>query len=682
MIETLKEELSREEKSNFHEALLKEVKGKMSISRRKMQEYYSRWDLNEAVYRGELELSEADLKALKRKEPVRIIDPLTHSQVNTFVAIVYSLYTQRPELFEIEGTGPEDHNPAKIIESLISRDIDYNNFKGSILGQVLRSIGKRGLGVLKYYWYEDCSYEEEEPKDDLLGQIAEGFGLETKPKDNYVKYSQFRGNKIENQDPYRFFPDPRVPLSRFQEGEFCGSEDEYSYIYLKRREYEGRYAGVEFIKDINLENREDPYAGRRISFQKQVDYLISTGTGGGDKPQLPIIVSQVQIDIIPSEYELSDGSKLGKEKYPIKYLVEYANDQRIINVERLPYNRFTYEIGQYLEDESEYVGQGLSDVLEPLQDLISWLINTRITNIRKVIQTKLIVDPIALDIDDLTERRPVIKMTPAATGRDIRTFIHQLQMSDVTVNNISDVGLLRGIAKEATGISDNLIGQFSSGRRSSQEAGNVQQNAMARIKIHADGIWDTMMKPLCRGMIYNHRRFLTEPMLLKVRGLHNVDPQTGKLTPAAQTLLQVTRDEIEGSYDLKIYEGTTPSERAQRAAQVFEMIKIALQNPEEFLQIFNINPVLLAKEWLYLTGAENLASLTLTFPQLQQMMQPYMVEKAIEFHNEQARINKPTGEQSGVSLSPTPNLLGEAANLGEAFNGGELGGQQPPVSPI
>ena len=98
--------------------------------------------------------------------------------------------------------------------------------------------------------------------------------------------------------------------------------------------------------------------------------MISTGTGGGDKPQLPIIVSQVQIDIIPSDYELSDGSKLGKEKYPIKYLVEYANDQRIINVERLPYNRFTYEIGQYLEDESEYVGQGLSDVLEPLQDLI------------------------------------------------------------------------------------------------------------------------------------------------------------------------------------------------------------------------------------------------------------------------------------------------------------------------
>lgn len=679
MIETLKDELGTEEISSFHDALLKECKSKISMSRSKMQDYYWRWDKSEAVYRGELECNEADLKAIKRSEPVRIIDPLTHAQVNTFVAIVYALYTQRPSFFEIEGTGPEDHNPAKIIEALLEYDLDYNNFKGSVLGQALRSIGKRGLGILKYYWYEDCTYEEEEEELGVLGKVLEGFGMEQEKKKSWQKFTQFRGNKLENQDPYKFFPDPRVPLSRFQEGEFCGSEDEYSYNYLQRREFEGRYAGVKFIRDVNLESREDPYQGRRISFQDQVDYMIQNGTGGGDRPKLPIIVTQVQLDIVPSTYELSNGEMLGKETYPVKYLVEYANDHRIINVEKLPYRRFTYEVGQFLEDESEYVGQGISDVLEHLQDLISWLINTRVTNIRKVIQTKLIVDPVALDIDDLSERRPIIKMTPAATGRDIRQFIHQLQLQDVTVNNIQDVGLLRQISKEATGISDNLVGQFASGRRSAQEAASVNQNALARVKIHADAIWDTMFKPMCRGMIYNHRKFLDDSILLKVKGLHNVDPQTGQLTPTVQTMLSVSKAELEGAYDLKVYEGSTPSERGQRAAQIFEMLKIAIQNPEAFLQIFQINPTLLAKEWLYLTGSENLSSLGLTFPQLQQMIAPYMAEKAMEFHNEQARLNKSTGEQPNMAPTPSPIQGGEEVS---PIPTPQLGGVTPEQSPL
>jgi hypothetical protein len=677
MIETLKDELSKKEVSAFHQSLLDECKRKIGLSRKKMQEFYWRWDKNEAVYKGELELSKEDLKAMRRKEPVRIIDPLTHAQVNTFVAIIYALFTQRPRIFELEGTGPEDHNPAKIIEALLEKDLDYNNFKGSCLQQFIRSVAKRGIGVLKYYWDEDATYEEQEIEEELnlMGRVLEGFGVPQirKTKTEWTRFCQFKGNKIYNQDPYRFFPDPRVPLDRFQEGEFCGDEEEFSWISLKRGEFEGRYAGVDHIEDIHDESKTDPFGGRRISFRDNLNF--SDGSEAEqDFPTLPVIVTRLQLDVIPAQYKLSNGEMMGEETYPCRYLIEYANDQRIINVEKLPYPRFTYEVGQFLPDESEYVGQSLSDTLEGLQDTVSWLLNVRIANIRKVVQTRLLVDPVALDIDDLEQRRPVIKMTPAATGKDIRQFIHQLQLQDVTTNNVQDVSILRSIAKEATGVSENLLGQFASGRRSAQEAANVNQNALARLKIHADAIWDTALKPLAQGLVYNHRKFLDEPTLLNVRGLHNFDAQTGQLTPAAQTLLNVTPEMLEGSYDLTIYEGSTPSERNFQATQVFELLKIAIQNPQAFFQIFQKNPVELSREWLYLIGMENLAAFDLTTPQLQQFLTPYLAEKAIEYHV-QTRPNPPAFNQSNLSTGSQGGSEGEGIdNLFSALAGTVQGG--------
>ncbi|MDB4507388.1 hypothetical protein N9064_00700 [bacterium] len=663
MIDRIKAELDKEVISDAHRQLLQKLKGYITQSRGKWQEYYPKWDLHDQVYKGIRKPDIEDLKSEARKEPIKIVDPLTYSQVNTFVAIAYMLLTQREKIYELIPTGPEDTNPARIIESLLEADLDYNNFRGSILPQLLRSFAKRGVCVVKYQWHKDCSYEEIEEivEPNLLGQALELLGKEPQTKTTVNELIEFLGNKVINQSPYRFFPDVRVPLDRFQEGEYCGSEDEFTYNYLKRKEYEGKYAGIEFITDMSSDKTdiERSYGSRRISFRDSLSNFGGHTVGSeSNTPKLPVLVTEVQVDLIPSEYILSDGKPLGKQKYPVKYLVEYANDQRIINIEELVYPWFTYEVAQFNADEADYISMGLADALSHLQDIITWFCNSRVDNVKKVIGNKLVIDPEAIHPASLEGNKKFIIINRAYSGRDVNQFIKQLNLQDVTLNHITDMQVLRGFAKEATGISEVLLGQASAGRRSGTQDAAVQSNAMARIKQNVDAFWFSLGKPLGKKMARNHQRYLTMPKAVKVAGLSVIDETTGQVKEDVTQMLNVTAEDLVGNYDFKVYEGTLPSDRFNMARVLQEQLVGLFTNPQ-MAQTLQQDPRKIFKDILKYNGIPNPEYYQASFEQMKQMYQPFLDEQNREHQKEierqvigdvtKASTDQSTTEQSSVS---------------------------------
>jgi hypothetical protein len=386
------------------------------------------------------------------------------------------------------------------------------------------------------------------------------------------------------------------------------------------------------------------YGSRRLSFRNRIPQAIEQQRNRlDDTPVLPVIVTEVQLDLIPSEYILADGEPLGKEDYPVKYVIDIANDDRIIGVQRLGHPWFTYDVAQYNESEDDYIGTSLPYTLHHIQEAITWFYNSRFSNVRKVIGNKLIVDPSAVHMQDFENRSPIIKIKATHRNQDIRTFVHQLALTDVTVNHVQDAQILRGIAKEATGISDNLIGQFSSGRRSAQEAANVNQNALSRIKIHIDALWHSSLRTLADKMIYNHRVFLDVPTVVKVEGLRAFDPQTGQPLPEIQQMTTITKEQVIGSYDIKVYDGTLPSEKAFIAQQQAQILPLTLQNPEMFIQLTSIDPRLLWKDYLRNLGMRNIESLFMGVEQLNQYMAAII--------SQQQRIQNE--KQAGASNNPS-----------------------------
>src|SRR3989442_73021 len=228
--------LNSENPGKAHGDILTSTKALVDMSRSKMQRFYDDWDRHDDTYRSIRWRDKQDKNAADRKEPEKFIVPIAHAQIQTFVAFCFSVLFQREYFFELTPMGADASKAAQIGEQLLQRDLDHCNFRSSAY-QFLLDCARFGLGITKESWVEEIKWVNQETpakQASFLG-VTISYGQSTQK----VKTATYQGNKVLNISPYRFFPDPRLPVRRFQEGEFCASEDEYSYTELKTLEAQG-----------------------------------------------------------------------------------------------------------------------------------------------------------------------------------------------------------------------------------------------------------------------------------------------------------------------------------------------------------------------------------------------------------------------------------------------------------
>jgi hypothetical protein len=587
-------ELKKEEVSEFHQTFLRDTRALVDMSRRKMSTFYEQWDHNIDVFQGLIRTDKEDVQARERKEPEKMVVPIAYSQVMTFVAFCFSLYTQRERVFELLGMSEEDHKPAKIGESFLARDLAMNLFEQKLF-QFLLDVARCSIGVFKISWSHERQVLETEVTKPILSVFGIDLGSNTVIEKREV--TKFLGNRLTNISPYRFFPDTRLPLSRFQEGEFVASEDEYSYTTLKQLEHEGLVTGIDYIK--NFTEKDWEARGKSRTSDNLVFPNRSGGTGSPHSGQSrgTIIVTEVQRSIVPSKYMI-EGKPLGPEDYPIKYLIWYANDQRIIRLEPLGYlhNEFTYTLAEFTPDQHNLINMSLSDTIDSLQSVISWFINSHITSVRKVISNYLIVDPNGIEMNDLKERKPVIRLKANAAG-GIDRFVKQLSVNDVTARHLEDVDVLQRIVQLVTGISENLMGQFHPGRRSATEARNVNSGAIGRLKMLATIIYKSGLEPLAKQMLSNLRDGLDEPTMVRLVGLEDT-VTNGPL------FANLDKSALVGNYDFEIFDGTLPSEKAFTAQALQDFLSGFIQNPQAAIAL-QLDPREMVMDAMELRGIRN-----------------------------------------------------------------------------
>jgi len=605
----VQKDLSQEDVSPFHKQILTDSKALVDMSRQKMGQYYDKWDKNIEVFEGFLQKNTEDQKARERSEPQRLIVPIAYSQIMTFVSFCYTLYTQRERVFELVGMSEEDHKPAKIGEAFLARDLSYNVFEQKLF-QFLLDIARCSLGVFKTSWIHETQMTRKMVEKPIFSLF--GVGLGKTSEEQMSETTKYLGNRIENVSPYRFFPDTRLPLHRFQEGEFVASEDEYSVVQLKQMEHDGFVKGVDLIKPITQNQWRD--RGPTRSAEDLVGIGRSTGLGqSGGQSKGTVLVTEVQRVLIPKKY-MVDGKPLGPEDYPIKYLLWYANDNRIIRCEPLNYlhNEFTYSVAQFTPDQHNLVNMSLSDSIDALQSIISWFINSHITSVRKVIDNRLVVDPNGIMMEDLVDRKPVIRLKQSAAG-GIDRYVKQLDVSDVTSNHLTDVEILQKLVQTVTGITDNMLGQFHQGRRSATEAGQVQNGAFNRLKMVAATVYRTALEPMARQMLSNLRDGLDEKTMVRLVGIEET-AESGRLFAKAD------KSDLVGNFDFEIFDGTLPSEKHFNAQALQEVLAGLMSNPEAAIAL-QLDPKAILLEMLELRGVRDPKRFTLK-PPPPGMMQP------------------------------------------------------------
>jgi len=602
--------------------LLQKCKELVKSSRDEMSKYYPAWDFADQVYRGERKPDEQDKKAEKRKEPVKMILPMTKSQVETFAAFTCRMFTQRPVYFQLEATSDEDVRPARMGEATLERDLAWNKYKGVVLPAFARSIAKYGIGVKKETWFPKtklCKTMVPDPKfvpNPALPQIEPPMIPQVTEETMYL------GNKITNVSPYQFFPDPGLPITRFQEGEFCASEEEQTFSFLQSLERKGLTAGVEHVRKTT-----DGDIARRMTFAEKGN---ANSDPLGKKDARYGVLTEVQIRLNPAETMIAPGVPLDKDlDQECVCLIWILNDDRIIRIEPdmgYDHEEFSYSVSQFLNDAERFINGGIVEDIGALQETATWFINAHVTSVRKVIDNRIMVDPKFVEMEDLEKRRPVIRTKPGASATTMEKWFYQLDVRDVTQNHVEDADRLNSWAKEGTGINENLLGQFAAGRRSALEARNVNSNSAARLILTVYGIWEMGELPMGRRMLSNLRQGLDVEQLVRIYGETRtmVDNAASQLNDpmgsnAVARFLPVTKKDLIGRYDFQLFDGTLPSQRGATAMQLRELLKEMASNPAS-IPILGFDPALLMNEILELSDVRNINRLRLTPERLQQLM--------------------------------------------------------------
>ena len=151
MDEKIKKELNEKEQTPFVQQVLEDTRALVSISWRKMTEYYPQWDKNDDVYRSIQQRDKSDTLAFERNEPEKMVVPISYAQIQTFVAFCFLLFYQKDRFFELTGFTAEDDKPAKVGEALLARDLTKNIFEAKLV-QFLLNIARFGIGITKCSW--------------------------------------------------------------------------------------------------------------------------------------------------------------------------------------------------------------------------------------------------------------------------------------------------------------------------------------------------------------------------------------------------------------------------------------------------------------------------------------------------------------------------------------------------
>jgi hypothetical protein len=606
MTEDVVKELNRDdaELSEFHRALLDHVKELVKMSRSKMSKYYDDWDRQQEVYKGERQVDKTDAEQELRGKPVKMIVPSTFAQVMTFTSFLFLLYTQNKTFYELLPTGDEDYGTKhRDMEKVLERDTRANQWN-AMLFQHLLDTSRFGTGVLECCWTRKMTrvYVPEEP---VVATIA-GVETEVRAGSEWREYLKYEGNLVRPVSPYRWFPDTRYPIVDFQRGEFCASEEEYSKTLLKDLEEAGEVAGVDFVQPLprNLDKSRGGSTRMGNDLIPPARGATIVGPTAASKASGCVLVTKVQVWIVPSKFKFGNDKKLGPEEFPVLYHIWYANDNRVIRVEPAYWwhNEFGWTLAQFTPDMQQTVAMGLADLIYRLQDVITWLINARVTDVRRNLRGRNVINPAFIDTKSLDSEGDIY-MRKGANPAMMDRAIRPLDVNDVTRGHFTDADALGKIMEVVTGVNANAMGQYNTGRRSASEARVVTAGAAGRMKMHGQLIWDTSLGRLGRLMLSNLRQSLS---LEAFQGAVGMDP----MIQARYEAFKGTPEEVIAGGDYFTFDSTLQSERGFVAQSLQELLVAVINNPQA-AQMLDIDPRSMLSEVQFLRGAGNVSRFSL-----------------------------------------------------------------------
>ncbi len=562
--------------SPLHKIILEACRLRVKASRDKQGDLEKRWDAGEKRVQAFLPEREVDAARRVKREGGKpdyttIVIPYTYAILMAAHSYWTTVFMARTPVHQFTARHGEPMNSVLVIEALM----DYQTKVGLHLVPLygwLYDAGKWGYGILGVHWderFERVSNIREE--EELSFGISTGRKRKIRVTEDIRGY---HGNKLFNIRPQDFFHDPRVPINRFQDGEYCASYTLTNWNALLRGQRRGIYTNLDVVKRMTT-GQESGGDGRR-EFQNDVlDMPDPTDFGtehvDGKLAAKTVELYEVYVELIPEDWKLGRGDQPEKWVFTVT-----ANFKVVVGASPLGayHNKFPFVIQAIDFDMYNVYPRSLSDTIEPIQNTMDWLINSHFYNVRAALNNQIVVDPSRLVMKDLLNPLPggIIRARPQAYGSDVSTAYSQLRIDDMTRGHFNDTAQIMQIGERVHGVSDTVAGiSAPSSRRSATEVRTTSSFSVGRQKTVADFMAAQGWGPLGQMMLQNTQQYLDAPMKLQ---------QVGDLALTAGTnWLEVSPEAITGFFDYVPVDGSLPVDRFAQATLWRELFQTMIKVP-------------------------------------------------------------------------------------------------------
>lgn len=511
------------------------------------------WKNSEDIFTAYMPETDVDrVRAGKRKsgetEYTTISIPYSYAMLLTAHTYYTSVFLARDPIFQLKGRHGESQDAETAMESLL----DYQLTAGGGMAALfvwLMDIGKYSHGVIGHYWDKEefqMTTIVDKPKT-FLGVPIPGT---TEKVTESVPVTGFEGNRLYNIRPADFLSDPRVPLFRFQEGEFCIVFDKIGWVKVAGKAARGQYYNLKLLK------KGGPgLAGNERSFGAGADTNLPGEDLGtykleGDNPT-SVDIHEFHWDVIPSELGL------GTSRHPEKWVFTIANDEVVISAQPLglAHNKYPFDVIPFEVEGYNVFNRSMLEVLDPLNKTMEWLFNSHFYNVRAALNNMFLVDPSKVNVRDLEQPAPgkLIRLKPAAYGQDVRTLMHQFPVQDITRSNLTDSEMVGQLAQRITGVSDNVMGSVNAGgRKTATEVRSSTTFGINRLKTNCEWFSTVGFAPLCSKLSMSTQQLYTGEKKFRI---------VGDQAMWAAPYMLVDPSMIAGMYDFVPVDGTMPVDR-------------------------------------------------------------------------------------------------------------------------
>lgn len=556
--------------SELHEKIVGRLLRRIRVASENLEGRRRSWRDIDRTLTAYIPLSDIE-KRRKCKDgqaPVSIVFPHSYAILETLTSFMDGVFLKQP-IFHYKGNSPEDTAGAILLEKVI--EAHCQRFKvGLSLHTAFKDGLAYGIGAVFPMWKQKFGWRTQTVLDEV--------GQPTKESQPTLL---FEGNAIENVDPYQLLLDPNYGVQAVQDSEFVGFVRRTNYYNLIEDDDNGSVFNVRYLRS----------GGNQTSqfFFSQRDDGPQIKTVGDTSVLKPIDVIYMYIKIIPKEWGI------GKSESVEKWLFALAGDKILIQAQPLDLDHDMFPIAICAPTFDGYSSAPLSrlELLDGMQELLNWLFNSHITNVRKTINDMIIYDPFVLNTSDLTDPKPgkLVRVRRAAWGKDIRGSIQQLQVNDVTRQNVSDAQLTMQLMDKVSGADAAMMGSLREGgpeRLSAAEFNGTQNQAFGRLKSMTSIVEQQLIQDIGYMFAMHTQQLMAEDTFVSTVG----EWQSLLLNMYGERVyndrMRVTPQDLNIDFDVSL-NGNGPD--SQTEAQFWiQMFDIITRNPELY-QIIDVGKV-------------------------------------------------------------------------------------------